>query len=154
MDLFSGGCNVAINTWADKIICNDINSIIVELFQYFQNNELSKILNEIETVISEFELSKTNEDGFKKLRNRYNNERMPIDLYVLSCYSFNYQFRFNSNHEYNNPFGRNRSQFSESMRNNLIKFVTKLHTSDISFTTKDFVDFEIDDFIKYSDIGE
>ena len=145
VDLFSGGCNVAINTWADKIICNDINSIIVELFQYFQNNELSKILNEIETVISEFELSKTNEDGFKELRNRYNNERTPIDLYVLSCYSFNYQFRFNSNHEYNNPFGRNRSQFSESMRNNLIKFVTKLHTSDISFTTKDFVDFEIDD---------
>jgi adenine-specific DNA-methyltransferase len=145
VDLFSGGCNVAINTWADKIICNDINSIIVELFQYFQNNELSKILNEIETVISEFELSKTNEDGFKELRNRYNNERTPIDLYVLSCYSFNYQFRFNSNHEYNNPFGRNRSQFSESMRNSLIKFVTKLHTSDISFTTKDFVDFEIDD---------
>ena len=64
---------------------------------------------------------------------------------MLSCYSFNYQFRFNSNHEYNNPFGRNRSQFSESMRNSLIKFVTKLHTSDISFTTKDFVDFEIDD---------
>lgn len=25
------------------------------------------------------------------------------------CFSFNYQFRFNSNHDYNNPFGRNRS---------------------------------------------
>lgn len=145
VDLFSGGCNVAINMWADKIICNDINSIVIELFEYLKNNSVEIILDEIDQTINEYNLSKTNEEGFKQLRNKYNKERKPLDLYVLSCYSFNYQFRFNSNHEYNNPFGRNRSQFSESMRNNLIRFVTKLQSIDISFSTKDFADFNINE---------
>ena len=143
VDLFSGGCNVAINMWADKIYCNDLNSIIVDLFEYFENNSIERILDEIYNVIDEFRLSKTNEEGFKKLRERYNLYHNPIDLYVLSCYSFNYQFRFNSSHKYNNPFGKNRSQFSESMKNNLVKFVDRLHELDISFSSKDFLDFDI-----------
>jgi len=32
VDLFSGGCNVAINVKADKIICNDINTKIIDMF--------------------------------------------------------------------------------------------------------------------------
>ena len=143
VDLFSGGCNVAINIWADKVYCNDLNSIIIELFEYFKSHSVEKILSEVYTVIDKYQLSKTNEEGFISLRKAYNSNPNPIDLYVLSCYSFNYQFRFNSNHEYNNPFGKNRSQFSETMKNNLIKFVNKLHEIDISFSSVDFLNFDI-----------
>ena len=87
----------------------------------------------------------TNEKAFIDFRNHYNQTRDPIELYVLSCYSFNYQFRFNNNHEYNNPFGKSRSQFSETMKNHLIQFVNRLKSCEVEFMSYDFVDFPIDD---------
>lgn len=144
IDLFSGGCNVAINVNANKIICNDINEKIIELFETFKNTELSEILYQIKMRISEYNLSKENEDGFKEFRDFYNATQNPIDLYTLTCYSFNYQFRFNNDLEYNNPFGRNRSQFSENMEHNLISFVSKLQKSNIEFSSQDFTQIPLD----------
>lgn len=144
VDLFSGGCNVAINTNANKILCNDINKKIIELFQTFKNTSLSEILTKIKSKISEYSLSKENEEGFKKFRDDYNANPNPIDLYTLTCYSFNYQFRFNNNLEYNNPFGRNRSHFSYNMEQNLIAFVTKLKQLNIKFKNMDFIKLNLD----------
>lgn len=56
------------------------------------------------------------------------------------CFSFNYQFRFNSNHEYNNPFGKDRSSFNNVMRTNLIKTLDRL--SDVHFTSKEFQNYD------------
>ena len=86
--------------------------------------------------IDQYKLSKENEEGFKKFREYYNNTKIPLDLYVLVCYSFNYQIRFNNNHQYNNPFGRNKSRFSPALRKKLIKFVKTLHTKNIDFIMK------------------
>jgi adenine-specific DNA-methyltransferase len=138
VDLFAGGCNVAINIRADKIICNDINTKIIDMFRVFQRTDTQKILTAIEEKIKQFRLSKVNEKGFIKFRNYYNAAPNPIDLYTLTCYSFNYQFRFNNNLEYNNPFGRDRSQFSVNMRNNLLAFLEHIKSVDISFFAKDF----------------
>lgn len=146
VDLFSGGCNVSINVNANKIICNDINKKIVELFETFKNTELSKILYQIKSQILEYNLSKENEEGFKKFRAFYNTTKNPIDLYTLTCYSFNYQFRFNNNLEYNNPFGRNRSQFSDNMEHNLIAFISKLKKLNIEFSSKDFTQISLKKF--------
>ena len=38
----------------------------------------------------------------------------------------------------NNPFGRNRSQFSENMKKNLILFADKLKKMEIDFSAKEF----------------
>ncbi len=144
VDLFSGGCNVAINVKANRIVCNDINKKIIELFEAFKNTDLTEILYQIKTKIAEYNLSKENEEGFKKFRDFYNATHNPIDLYTLTCYSFNYQFRFNNDLEYNNPFGRNRSQFSENMKHNLIAFVSKLKKTNIEFLSKDFTQISLD----------
>lgn len=144
VDLFSGGCNVAININANKIICNDINKKIIELFEKFKNTELSEILYQIKMRIAEYDLSKENEEGFIKFRDFYNATQNPIDLYTLTCYSFNYQFRFNNDLEYNNPFGKNRSQFSENMEHNLIAFVSKLKKLNVEFLSKDFTQISLD----------
>lgn len=143
VDLFAGGCNVGINVNADKVIFNDINSIIIDLFKLFQNTPIDELLAQIDSIINEYSLSKTNEKGYKKLREHYNHTHKLIDLYTLSCYSFNYQFRFNNKHEYNNPFGKNRSQFSNNMRSNLIRFVEKLQNSNVEFSKYDFENFDI-----------
>ncbi|NLD18849.1 MAG: Dam family site-specific DNA-(adenine-N6)-methyltransferase [Clostridiales bacterium] len=145
VDLFSGGSNVAINVSAKNIICNDINSKIIELFKCFQEKEIEEILSTIEQNIKKYSLSKENEYGFKTFRDYYNKTKDPLDLYTLTCYSFNYQFRFNNNLEYNNPFGRNRSQFSDTMKQNLIAFVNKLKYKNIIFTNTDFNDFNVEE---------
>ena len=143
VDLFAGGCNVGINAVAERVICNDLNTKIIEMFKAFQSIDTASIVRHIEGRIAEYSLSKDNEQGFLDFRKYYNRTGDPLDLYTLTCYSFNYQFRFNSNLEYNNPFGRSRSQFSENMRNNLLSFLEKIKSSDISFTSKDFLEYDI-----------
>lgn len=145
VDLFAGGFNVGINVNANSYICNDINTYVINLYKKFTELECGEILDRIYSNIDKYQLSKTNEEGFKRLRNDYNKYHDLIDLYTLVCYSFNYQFRFNNNHEFNNPFGKNRSCFSETMKDNLITFCNKLKTMDIKFLNQDFMNVKIDD---------
>ncbi|HGC8952714.1 TPA: Dam family site-specific DNA-(adenine-N6)-methyltransferase [Streptococcus agalactiae] len=152
VDLFSGGANVGINVKANKHIFNDMNFRINEMFRYFQNQSPVDLVQNIENRISEWNLSKTNEEAYKIFRDHYNQNPNPLDLYVLSSFSYNYQFRFNNSLQFNNPFGRNRSHFSVNMKNNLLNFVSKLQTLNASFTDSYFTDFDYsrltsDDFV-------
>lgn len=147
VDVFSGGANVGINVEAKNHIFNDMNSRINEMFRFFQKQDPVKLVQTIERRIEEWNLSKTNEEAFLLFRKQYNKAPNPLDLYILSSFSYNYQFRFNNSMEFNNPFGRNRSHFSESMKNNLLNFVTKLQTINATFTDFFFEEF---DFSKLS----
>ena len=48
-------------------------------------------------------------------------------IFILVCYSFNYQMRFNNNHQYNSSFGKEASTMNDSIRSNLNRFVEELH---------------------------
>ncbi|WP_334330161.1 Dam family site-specific DNA-(adenine-N6)-methyltransferase [Companilactobacillus sp. HBUAS59699] len=142
VDLFSGGANVGINVKAQKYYFNDINDRVIDMFKYFQTHKFEDILDRINSQIDKYQLSKENEQGFLKLRDDYNKDPNPLDLYILSSFSFNYQIRFNQDMKYNNPFGRKRSRFSNNMRENLREFVTKLHQIDATFTSDYFSNFD------------
>jgi DNA adenine methylase len=144
VDLFCGGCNVGINSSANKIHFNDNLVYLIEMYKAFQEKNLDETLWHIENRINSFELSLTNEIGYKNLRNEYNTQKNPLDLFVLVAFSFNHQIRFNNNHEFNNPFGRERSSFNPTMKQNLENFIIKLKENDIIFSSKDFEDFELD----------
>lgn len=146
VDLFAGGFNVGINVDANRIVCNDYNSFVIDLFNEFNRNTDEFIVGYIEKRIKEFGLSKENEEGFKRFRDYYNSTKLPLDLYTLVCYSFNYQFRFNKNFEYNNPFGRNRSQFSQVLKGNLLKFLNCIHKKNVEFICNDFINVDLDEF--------
>lgn len=152
IDLFAGGCNVGINAEADKIFFNDNLTFLIEMYQIFQDAELDSIINHIENRIAEFGLSQTNEQGYKLMRNLYNKDKNPLDLFVLIAYSFNHQIRFNNSHQFNNPFGRNRSSFNAKMKQNLEDFVIKIkeqecYFSNLCFNDFDFSPFGEDDFV-------
>lgn len=142
VDLFAGGCNVGLNVKTEKTICNDNLKFLVEMYQEFQKNNLSEILQYIENQINKFELSLTNEEGYKKMRQHYNQHKNPLDLFVLVAFSFNHQIRFNNSHEFNNPFGRERSSFNATMKKNLIHFIQKIQQTNIRFTCFDFEKFD------------
>lgn len=144
VDLFSGGANVGINVTANHHIFNDMNYKINEMFRYFNEHTADELIIKIKNRINKYQLSKTNESAYLKFRKDYNDNPNPLDLYILVSYSYNYQFRFNNSMEFNNPFGRNRSQFSENMEKNLRLFVDKLSSMDAIFTDSLFTDLKLD----------
>lgn len=143
VDLFSGGANVGINVEAKHYIFNDMNNRINEMFRYFAKQEVEYLIGSIRKRIAEYDLTKENEEGYLEFRNQYNKNPNPLDLYVLVSFSYNYQFRFNNSMEFNNPFGRNRSRFSDNMEKNLRLFVNKLHEIDAEFTDEFFNELDL-----------
>ena len=137
VDLFGGGFNVGVNVEADKIIYNDHNLYLSQMFEYFKKNGLSTIDN-IYPRIEEYHLSEENTQGYLALRKEYNKTKNILDLFILTCYSFNHQIRFNSRHEFNTPFGKNRSAYNKTIEENLINFIKALQSKNIEFYSKDF----------------
>lgn len=151
VDLFTGGGNIAVNVNANKIIANDFEPHIIDVYKTFQKYEIEELIKTIELAIQRFGLTIENADNFNNFRAYYNKHIedgysfiMPIMLYVLICYSFNHQFRFNSKGEFNMPFGKNRSQWNDTMKKNLVNFHKAITEKNIIFTNKDFTQLKID----------
>ena len=145
VDLFTGGCNVGINIKANKIICNDIETTVINLMNELKETDYKEALETLKTTINKYGLSKTNEEGFKKIRQDYNEGNKSWDMfYAMLTHAFNYQIRFNKLGEYNMPFGKNRSSFNSSLEKKFLEFVKKLNNSNIYFTNSDFNKLKID----------
>lgn len=138
IDVFAGGLNVGVNIDTPYLIANDLNFYVIELLEFLANNKIEVILNDIDTIIANYQLTKQNRVGFNLLREHYNKNKNPLMLYVLICFSFNHLVRFNNKLDYNNTFGLDRSHFSLSLRNKLIQFHQKLTSKNVVFYTKDF----------------
>lgn len=156
VDLFTGGGNIAVNVNANKIIANDNEKHVIDIYKAFQNgyDNVDNLIHTIELIIETYGLNIEDAEPFNKLREDYNTYKLrnrvhyPFDLnillYVLICYSFNHQFRFNSRGEFNMPFGKNRSQWNDNMKKNLINFHKAITEKKIIFTNKDFKELKID----------
>lgn len=158
VDIFCGGCNVGVNANAKNIICNDIDSNIIGLMNFFKSikfEDLDKLISEkiIEYNLSDSKinnydyynctsaagLGSYNKSGFMRLRNDFNelNETSPnyfLYLYLLIVYSFNNQIRFNKEGNYNLPVGKR--DYNLKMQNKLKIFLSNIEK--ISFTNKSF----------------
>ena len=170
VDLFCGGCNVGINTAAEKIICNDIDSNLIGLFSFFKGKSYNSLLPKIQEVIKCFNLSDSekngysfyncnsasglgsfNRTGFLSLRETFNaiskdDANYYLYLYILVVYAFNNQIRFNSAGKFNLPVGKR--DFNARMQNKLKNFLSALEAKDVSFSNCDFSD------IKASSLGK
>lgn len=149
VDLFCGGGNVTVNVESKRIIGNDSEKHVIRIYQYLKTHSIDEIISQIEEIIKDYSLSLENAEGFNKLRSDYNNPQYNkydtnIMLYVLICFSFNHQFRFNSKGEFNMPFGKDRSRWNDTMKKNLINFQKVITDKDILFINKDFRELKID----------
>lgn len=143
VDLFGGAFNVGINVKAEYIIYNDIINYLSELFEYWSNTDIEEINFYIDKTIIENNLSSTDADSFLAFREKYNKTKDIRDLFILVCYSFNYQMRFNNKHQYNSSFGER--SINENIRDNLRIFVEKLHNGNYSFFNLNFNGFDFSD---------
>lgn len=71
-DVFGGSGTVLINTKADHYIYNDINFYVSSIFDGLISQRAEETILQIEKIIQEYNLSKTNKEGFEKLRDDYN----------------------------------------------------------------------------------
>lgn len=144
VDLFAGGLNVGINVNADNLYINDHISYLIDLYKFFKDEDINVLITSIKEIILKYQLSLTNNEGYLALRQEYNVSKNILDLFVLTCFSFNHQIRFNSKHEFNTPFGKNRSSYNPTIENNLIDFVNMLHKKNIVFYNCDFTEFNFE----------
>lgn len=158
LDLFCGGCTVAINTQSKHKICNDVDSKVVEMFTYLVSTEENKILDDVFNTIQKFNLSRSdlfgfgyygcssktgrrigvyNDKHYKSLKDFYNNgNSFPHILYTLLSFSFNNQIRFNNFGDFNMPCGK--QDFNKAVQNKLHIFKSSRSLINASFTSKDF----------------
>lgn len=143
-DVFGGGGSVSLNVTSKHVYYNDIVPYVGEVLGWLKDNTYEECIKQIENVISNYALSKTNREGFERLRNDYNDGLKSCEMfYTLVCYSFNNQYRFNNNHEYNSSFGKR--CFSETTKKKIEKCIERLNEIDIVFDNKDYLDIDFQD---------
>ena len=143
VDLFTGGCNVAVNVFANKIIANDLCIQVIDIYKGIQNNTTEKNIKMIEKIINKYNLSKENKEGYLKLRSNYNNFNKEWHMfYTLLAYSFNNQIRFNKKGQFNTPFGKR--SFNSTLKQKFKDFSNAIHNKNIKFTNENFKDLDID----------
>ncbi len=160
VDMFTGGNNVGVNAIAKKVISNDKNKQVIRIHNLFKKRTEIYILDKIESIINQYGLSSSIENGYKFygsdsssglgkynknnyliLRKDYNDlvrnsERKDFLLIVLIIYGFNNQIRFNKSNKFNMPVGKR--DFNNSMRKNMKAYIRRLSEIDISFHSDDF----------------
>ncbi|MDQ7131235.1 DNA adenine methylase [Mammaliicoccus sciuri] len=130
-DVFCGGGSASINTKASHYYLNDINSKVMEIHRYLQENSLDieKFILNMHSIISDYGLShselgkdpiieelkkeykktyfsKFNKNAYMKLREDYNANQSKTELlYLLLVYGFNHMIRFNKKGSFNLPVG-------------------------------------------------
>lgn len=152
VDLFGGGANVLVNVKANSYVYNDLDKNVHDLIKWITKTDTVSALQQIDSLIITYDLSKTNKLGYLNLRNDYNDGMFdassPVSpqaaLYTLICYSFNNQIRFNSKGKYNMPFGKDRSSFNPSLRSKFIHFSERISSlENLYICSKDYKDIHI-----------
>lgn len=167
VDLFCGGCNVGVNVNANHIVFNDKMKVLSGLFSYFLQCDIEKSIQIIHNIIKQYDLSLSKYNGYdfydcnssdglgKYNREKYLSLRRDFNLckgnedyyyptfYVLICYAFNNQIRFNSKGEYNLPVGKR--DFNYEMEKKLKEFINHIKRLNCQFTSVDFLDFHYDE---------
>lgn len=161
-DICCGGCSVSLNVDAKKIISIDKNEYLINILKTIQEYDIKEFLEKIFNVIEEYNLSNSalngcdyyksyiidnsglkyyNKDGFLKLRTFFNKnifntyKEQSIYLYVLVCFCFNNDLRFNSKKQFNMPIGK--TDFNKHKLEKLKSFKNGISQKNIEFIMAD-----------------
>ncbi len=136
VDAMGGAFNVGANISAvEKVVYNEINPFVYGLINWVINTPKDEIIRSVEKKIAEFNMQKSDAKAYKSLRDAYNANPNPLELFVLHMYSFQNIIRFNSKHQFNTPIGV--AGYSEDMKQRLKDFSAKAPV--VELTNMDYV---------------
>lgn len=160
-DPFCGGANVAVNAPGKVVCASDINTQVIDLFNYLQATPLAHMLQELERVRDHFGLSDSktngydfykcnssaglasfNKSAFSLLKKEYNRKdgkhqfNKNILFYALVVFGFNNQIRFNKSGEFNMPVGKR--DFNARIAENFQNFVKRVQSTQVQFVCQPY----------------
>lgn len=152
---FGGTFEVSLNLSFNRRIYNDKNYYLYNLISMFKRLDNNFILETLDSVITEWNLSKTNKDEFYKFREHFNKYNY-IDLYssdvkerdesfikllALIYHSFNYFITINKDGQYINTSGYKKSWFNPCLRQKLVKYQDAIKQKVNEIYYMDFINF-------------
>lgn len=139
IDAMGGAFNVGANISAlDKVVYNEMNPFVYELVSWIVNTPGEKLIKDIEQKIEQFGMDKADETAYKRLRDAYNRNQNPLELFVLHMYSFQNMIRFNGSHKFNTPVGV--AGYSEDMKQRILEF--KVKAPNLELINMDYADID------------
>lgn len=141
LDVFGGGLDVSINVLdiSQNVIANDIVPQLIQLYEYFKENDPDLILETIKKRIEEFDLGRDNKEQYINFReNVYNKEKHILDFYILICHSFCNQIALNKDGDFKETYGQR--TFNPAIEKRFIEFCERIKF--IDFTNVHFLDFD------------
>jgi DNA adenine methylase Dam len=137
---FTGGGTIPLNIEAKYYHLNDINKYVIKLHEYILNySDIEDFISLLKNEIEVRGLSQTNQEAYLKLRSDYNNFKQPHLFFLLICYTFNNQIRFNKKEQFNSPFGER--CFNSDIESNLRIYHNTFFEKSIYFNNLDFEEF-------------
>ncbi|QPI17824.1 DNA adenine methylase [Pectobacterium phage POP12] len=141
VDAFAGGLSVSLNV-PGSVLSNDYDNTLIDMYEWLRTGSvLSDVLSEISTN----DLDSENKEAYMQYRDKYNQNKTSLGLYVLLMHSFSNINRVNDEGEFNVPFGFR--SLNQSTMDRLNHF--KNHHSKITFSSVSFDELNIlpDDFV-------
>lgn len=155
VDLFAGSGTIALNlaSQADRVIINDVDSILIGIYKALSVIEPSEAWKKVSKVIEKYNLSATNKEGYWKCRADYNEfplaERDKYWYHALAIIYFSFNtstIAYNQKSEVNSSFGEGKSSAAKAEKK-FFPFAERLfrEKEHITFTNCSFKDFSIND---------
>lgn len=139
---FMGTGVVAFNVMPKHALLCDSNPHLINFYSSIAKGEITSPIAKEYLQKEGALLLKHGEDHYYMVRERFNSTHSPLDFLFLNRAGFNGMIRFNRHGNFNIPFCRKPSRFSQSYITkviNQIDWVEKLtHTLDFEFRCQDF----------------
>lgn len=125
VDAMGGAFNVGANIVAmDQVFYLEYNRYIYEIIDWLVNTDSVTVISQVESNVKKYGLVKKNREAYLKLRNHYNEEdKSPVNLFVLQIYAFQNMIRYNSSQKMNTPVGNN--EYSEGIKDRIMNFAVR-----------------------------
>ena len=139
---FMGSGVVGFNLKPNRAIFGDTNPHLISFYQKINDGSISPNITREFLVSEGKKLEKHGQEYYYEVRQRFNEEKAPLDFLFLNRACFNGLIRFNRKGEFNVPFGHKPKRFSKSYITkivNQVDWVAKLSSlNDWTFLHQDF----------------
>lgn len=154
-EIFCGSAILSFASNIKQVYLNDTNHYILDLIEFFCQNEAERIIEKTDEIIRQYGLTNTfyegrnqyielkheglsnyNREAFNRLKFDYNRDKDISKLFTLIIYGFNHYLRFNGKDEFNIPVGK--VDFVESLRKRTVDYCRAIHNKHITFSNCDF----------------
>ncbi len=150
VDMFAGSGAVGVNAKSDRIILNDIDPFLINIYRGLSNTPPDKAWDLVMEIVNKYNLSKYNVDGYKKCREEYN--KIPFENrgdywywgLALVYHSYNRSHvSHNKNGEFNSSFGKDKVDLDLS-RKRFFPFARELYRRNFEFSCKSYKDYVLE----------